>query len=96
MPSFSHYLLDHLGGFDAVKAHYPHLIERTQEIPREKRGEDLPPTPDAVDKENFVMTEIIPHIFVGMSHYLNMTSLSKCRYVSSQGETNFVCFSFSL
>lgn len=59
---------DRLGGFDAVKSHFPHLIERTVESPREKHEQDLPPTPDAVDKENFTMTEILPHIFVGRLH----------------------------
>jgi protein tyrosine phosphatase (PTP) superfamily phosphohydrolase (DUF442 family) len=57
------------GGFDAVKNQYPHLIECTVEIPRDKHEQDhLPPSPDAVDKENFTMTEILPHIFVGNIH----------------------------
>jgi hypothetical protein len=55
-----------LGGFDAVKQHYPHLIECAVEIPREKHEHDhIPPSPDTVDKENFIMTEILPRIFVG-------------------------------
>jgi hypothetical protein len=50
-----------------VKNQYPHLIECTVEIPRDKHEQDhLPPSPDAFDKENFTMTEILPHIFVGM------------------------------
>jgi hypothetical protein len=37
------------------------------EAPRDIYEKDhLPPTPDTVDKENFTMTQILPHIFVGM------------------------------
>jgi len=55
------------GGFEAVKNQYPHLIECIVEEPKEKYEQDLiPPTPmSAADKENFTMTEILPHIFVG-------------------------------
>ncbi|CAF1163554.1 unnamed protein product [Rotaria sordida] len=55
------------GGFDAVKIQYPHLIECTIETTsREKYEQDhLSSIPDAVDKENFTMTEILPRIFVG-------------------------------
>jgi len=56
-----------LGGFDAVKTEYPHLIECTVEAPRDKCEQDhIPPSPDTIDKENITMTEILPHIFVGM------------------------------
>jgi len=53
------------GGLDAVKTEYPHLIECLTE---DKVEQDLllpPSSPDAIDKENVVMTEILPHIFVG-------------------------------
>ncbi|CAF3095951.1 unnamed protein product [Rotaria sp. Silwood2] len=55
------------GGFDAVKNQYPHLIEYASEtISKEKHEQDrLPSTPETVDKENFTMTQILPHIFVG-------------------------------
>jgi hypothetical protein len=57
------------GGFDAVKHQFPNLIECAVEIPREKHDQDyLPSTPDTMDKENFVMTEILPRIFVGNIH----------------------------
>ncbi|CAF0956700.1 unnamed protein product [Adineta steineri] len=57
------------GGFDAIKTQYPHLIECAVEAPRDKYEQDhLPSTPDTVDKENFTMTEILPHIFVGNVH----------------------------
>ena len=57
-----------LGGFDAVKIQYPHLIEYAIETTsREKHEQDHSSSiPDAVDKENFTMTEILPRIFVGM------------------------------
>lgn len=57
-----------IGGFEAVKAQYPHLIECSIDIiPREKHEqEQVPPTPEvAVDKENFTMTEIQSRLFVG-------------------------------
>jgi len=50
---------------DAVKTEYPHLIECPTE---DKIDQDLnppPASPDTIDKENVVMTEILPHIFVG-------------------------------
>jgi len=54
------------GGFDAVKSQCAHLIECVVEYPKEKHEQDYPPpSPDAVNKENFTMTEILPHIFVG-------------------------------
>jgi hypothetical protein len=61
------FILNHiLGGFDAIKKQYPHLIECAIEAPRDIYDLDnLPPTPDSVDKENFTMTQILPHIFVG-------------------------------
>jgi hypothetical protein len=55
---------------DAVKTEYPHLIECPTE---DKIEQDLPPppaSPDTIDKENVVMTEILPHIFVGMYSFL--------------------------
>ena len=56
-----------LGGLDAVKNLYPHLIECAVEVPREDFGQDcFSPTPDVIDKENFTMTQILPRIFVGM------------------------------
>ena len=59
---------------DAVKTEYPYLIESPAEAPVE--NSDLPPeTPDVLDKENFLMTEILPHIFVGM--YLFQIKLRK-------------------
>jgi len=43
------------------------LIECAIEIPKDKFDQEQPPpSPDAVDKENFTMTEILPRIFVGM------------------------------
>ena len=57
-----------LGGLDAVKTEYPHLIECPATPPQEldANGLPIPPaSPETVDKENFVMTEIMPHIFVG-------------------------------
>jgi hypothetical protein len=54
---------------DAVKTEYPHLIECPKEDFKDKLDSDLPPpppSPDTIDKENVVMTEILPHIFVGM------------------------------
>ena len=58
-----------VGGIDAVKNEYPHLIESPNELMKETCGESdgpaPPSSPDAVDKENFVMSEILPHIFVG-------------------------------
>jgi hypothetical protein len=51
---------------DAVKTEYPHLIECPAESQRDDDGPDVPNTPQSVDKENFVMTQILPHIFVGM------------------------------
>ncbi len=51
---------------DAVKTEYPHLIECLSE---DKLEQDLPPqpaSPDTIDKENVIMTEILPHVFVGM------------------------------
>lgn len=57
------------GGFDAIKSQYPHLIECAIEIPKDKFDQEQPPpSPDAVDKENFTMTEILPRIFVGNTH----------------------------
>jgi protein-tyrosine phosphatase len=56
------------GGLDAVKTEYPHLIECPKEDFKDKLDSDLPPpppSPDTIDKENVVMTEILPHIFVG-------------------------------
>ncbi|CAF0802310.1 unnamed protein product [Rotaria sp. Silwood1] len=56
------------GGLDAVKTEYPDLIECPTETFKDKFEQDLippPPSPDAIDKENVVMTEILPHIFVG-------------------------------
>lgn len=57
------------GGLDAVKTEYPHMIECPNESLKDLSNADLPPlplSPDAIDKENVVMTEILPHIFVGM------------------------------
>jgi hypothetical protein len=61
-----------LGGFDAVKNQYPNLIECVVEALEEKCELDpIPSSPtDAVDKENFTMTEILPHIFVGMYSFI--------------------------
>lgn len=57
------------GGFDAIKNQYPHLIECAIELPKDKFDQDhVPQSPDAVDKENFTMTEILPRIFVGNTH----------------------------
>ncbi|CAF0959705.1 unnamed protein product [Adineta steineri] len=56
------------GGLDAIKTEYPHLIECPIEQIKHKTDDDLipvPATPESIDKENVVMTEIIPHIFVG-------------------------------
>ena len=52
-----------------MKTEYPHLIECPADTFRDKCGDDFPPppsTPEAIDKENVSMTEIVPHIFVGM------------------------------
>ena len=48
-----------------MKTEYPHLIESPNEMMKEKCEYDGPATPETVDKENFVMSEILPHIFVG-------------------------------
>ncbi|CAF3180483.1 unnamed protein product [Rotaria sp. Silwood2] len=56
------------GGLDAVKTEYPDLIECPTELFKDKFDQDLmppPASPDTIDKENVVMTEILPHIFVG-------------------------------
>jgi len=52
------------GGLDAVKTEFPYLIE----CPAKSTDDELtdsPSTPETIDKENFVMTEIMPQIFVG-------------------------------
>lgn len=52
-----------------MKTEYPHLIECPNETLKDQSSNDLPPlpaTPDTIDKESIVMTEILPHIFVGM------------------------------
>ena len=54
---------------DAIKTEYPHLIECPAELRRDVSDQDLilqPATPETIDKENVSMTEIVPHIFVGM------------------------------
>ncbi|UJR31261.1 hypothetical protein I4U23_018761 [Adineta vaga] len=53
------------GGFDAIKSQYPHLIQSSEEISKDNYEDYVPSTPDTLDKENFIMTEILPHIFVG-------------------------------
>lgn len=54
------------GGLDAVKTEYPEFIECPINSIRDKNDDDPPPsTPEAIDKENVLMTEILPHIFVG-------------------------------
>lgn len=55
------------GGLDAVKTEYPEFIECPTNSIRNKNDDDEPPpsTPEAIDKENVSMTEILPHIFVG-------------------------------
>ncbi|CAF0996736.1 unnamed protein product [Adineta ricciae] len=53
---------------DAVKTEFPHLIECAPEAPKCKTDDDLPPlpaSPDTIDKENIIMSEIVPHIYVG-------------------------------
>lgn len=61
------YTFIYAGGFDAIKSQYPHLIECAVEMPKDKCDQDcIPSTPDTVDKENFTMTQILPHIYVGM------------------------------
>ena len=56
-----------LGGLDAVKTEYPEFIECPTNSIRDKNDDSDPPpsTPEAIDKENVSMTEILPHIFVG-------------------------------
>ena len=50
-----------------MKTQYPHLIQCTVGVAKDRYDDDhLPSTPDTIDKENFIMTEILPHIFVGM------------------------------
>jgi hypothetical protein len=52
---------------DAVKTAYPHLIECPAEPLKDEQDLYPPPqSPEAIDKENVAMTEILPHIFVGM------------------------------
>jgi hypothetical protein len=63
---------------DAVKTEYPYLIECPIEACKDKTEQDLcppPPSPDAIDKENIAMTEILPHIFVGMYSFLEEKKL---------------------
>ena len=55
-----------VGGLDAIKSQYPQLIQRAEAITEDRYEDSIPSTPDAVDKENFTMTEILPHLFVGM------------------------------
>ncbi|CAF1687781.1 unnamed protein product, partial [Adineta ricciae] len=55
------------GGLDAVKTEFPHLIECAPEAPKCKTDDDLPPlpaSPDTIDKENIIMSEIVPRIYV--------------------------------
>jgi len=63
---------------DAVKTEYPHLIECLTE---DLKNPDLPPppaSPDTIDKENVVMTEILPHVFVGM-YFFKSSDVEKKR-----------------
>ena len=55
-----------LGGFNAIKIQYPHLIEGTVAESRNKQEPDYLPPTDVLEKGNMMMTEILPHIFVGM------------------------------
>lgn len=55
------------GGFDAIKKECPYLIECA--IPISNSNDQLPPipaTPEPIDKENLLMSQIMPRIFVGM------------------------------
>lgn len=57
-----------LGGLEAVKTEFPHLIECPATPSKDLNSAELPAppaSPDTVDKENFVMTQIIPRVFVG-------------------------------
>ena len=77
-----------------MKSQFPQLIERIVECSREKHEQDLPPTPDAVDKENFTMSEILPHIFVGRLYSSFMTSLSNSSsYLSEDAKRNSLSLS---
>lgn len=69
-----------------MKTEYPHLIEcPTNAIDQDAfGGEPLPATPDAIDKENVSMTEILPHIFVGM--YQKRTKPIKRRKIRGKRE----------
>ena len=50
-----------------MKSQYPHLIETSAEYyPIGDHSTLELKTPDAIDKENLTMTEIMPNIFVGM------------------------------
>ncbi|CAF1067419.1 unnamed protein product [Adineta ricciae] len=53
------------GRFDAIKSQYPQIIQRTDHSPEDTSDGHVPSTPDTLDKENFTMTQIVPHIFVG-------------------------------
>lgn len=62
------------GGLDAVKTEFPHLIE----CPAKPTDDELtapPATPETIDKENFVMTEIMPQIFVGKLERHSITKM---------------------
>lgn len=54
-----------LGRFDAIKSQYPQLIQTAENLPEDTSDDYNPSTPDTLDKENFTMTQILPHIFVG-------------------------------
>lgn len=61
-----------------MKTEYPHLIECPADLFNSKLEQDLvapPASPDAIDKENVMMTKIEPQIYVGM--YSSLTKQSK-------------------
>ncbi|CAF0873711.1 unnamed protein product [Rotaria sordida] len=74
------------GGLDAVKTEYPDFIEcPTGTFKDEQDLTPPPPSPDAIDKENVVMTEILPHIFVG-----NILDAQTCDRLIQNGITHIV------
>ncbi|CAF0917124.1 unnamed protein product [Didymodactylos carnosus] len=64
-----------LGGIDAVKKEYPNFIECAEKCPKPSLSsthltmneECVPESPSVMSPHDLVMTEIVPHVFVGNS-----------------------------
>ncbi|CAF1341097.1 unnamed protein product, partial [Didymodactylos carnosus] len=79
-----------LGGFDAIKKEYPQLIECAEKCPSSSthltlNEECVPESPSVISPHDSVMTEIVPHVFVG-----NITDAQNRDRLNEHGITHIV------